>query len=419
MEHLKNENLVKDLSEKTSLTKEALRCQLESIVYSLPETYSKLIDEAFEKKRVPKEYMLSAILFSVSSAVGSTFYTYIDNYKNYANSYFLVVGSRGDAKSEALKLATKPLIHFDNKSFKTYEEEVITNPDFKRKQVLLQKASVEKAYSVLHDNSLGIGIRLDEVRSTFENIKNPNSRDGSEWQTLLLSAFTNDTLDYATKTSGMFRVENSYITFFGGIQTQLLNSFFDDKLIYSGLTDRFLLTPNITSNRRISRELIDHNVIGQFNETIKSLLDYRSDFYDADQEVDAKRIFYNDEAKELFFKYSQELADLKYSSAPPLREYYAKISIYLHKLTLLCYLLKSSAKRAYESQITLEDLQLAWKLLEFYVNCFKSCLSKQGVSKIDLQQLVSYAKSNNAMQKSVIDISGYSKAQVSKVWNKI
>ncbi|QSS97816.1 DUF3987 domain-containing protein [Psychroflexus sp. ALD_RP9] len=419
MEHLKIKRLTEDLSEKTGHTKEALTSQLESIIDSLPDTYSNLINEAFDKKRVPKEYMLSAILFSVSSAAGCTFYTYQNNYENYANAYFLVVGSRGDAKSEALKLATKPIMDFDNKSFDTFQNDLQQNQDVKQKQVLLQKASIEKAYTIMDYNSSGIGIRLDEVRSTFEKIKNPNSRDGLEWERVLLSAFSNDTLSYTTKTSGVYRIKNSYVTFFGGIQNQLLNSFFDRSLINSGLTDRFLLTPNITSNKHISRELIDHQVIDRFNKTINSLLNYRSDFEDNNQEVDATRVYYSDDADDLFFEYSQKLLDLKYQSTSPLSEYYAKMMIYLHKLALLCYLLKSSSIRTYEQHITVEDFQLAKKLLSFYINCFKSCVKSNAYSEIDLKKLISYAKKNNATQKSVVEISGYSKSQVSKVWSKI
>ena len=64
--------------------KEKSLSMLNDILNLLPKEYWNIIDQAFIHKRVPKEYLLSSILFSISTSIGLTFYIEELGYKNYA-----------------------------------------------------------------------------------------------------------------------------------------------------------------------------------------------------------------------------------------------------------------------------------------------------------------------------------------------
>ncbi|MAL59859.1 MAG: hypothetical protein CMC14_07425, partial [Flavobacteriaceae bacterium] len=68
------ETIEADLDLLTQDNPKKLKDRLSLILQLLPKQYSDLIEEAFTYKRVPKEYLLSSILFAVSSSIGRTFY---------------------------------------------------------------------------------------------------------------------------------------------------------------------------------------------------------------------------------------------------------------------------------------------------------------------------------------------------------
>jgi hypothetical protein len=79
------ENKLKEL---TKTNKQEALENLETVISKLPISLSALIDNAFKYKRIPKEYLLSSILFTFSSATGRTFFIDVLGYKNYTNLYF-------------------------------------------------------------------------------------------------------------------------------------------------------------------------------------------------------------------------------------------------------------------------------------------------------------------------------------------
>jgi len=143
--------------------------------------------------------------------------------------HFIIVGSRGDAKTEALKIANKPIVDFDNESYKVFNDsrkDDTENNEVPRKQILIQNATIEKAQLTHYHNLGGIGLFYDEIRALVQKMNNPNSRDGHDWEVLLLEAFTNGLLDISRKTTDTFRIAKTYLTMLGGIQHQFIPDLF-------------------------------------------------------------------------------------------------------------------------------------------------------------------------------------------------
>ena len=220
--------------------------KLNTILSELPKTYSEFIDQAFIYKRVPKEYLLSSILFTISSSIGLTFYINELGYKNYGNCYFTIIGSRGDTKSEAIKIATKPIKEIDDIYYDNYINDLknhIENESLpKRKQILIQNATIEAAHKAHAENPNSIGISNDEIFTLIEKMGNSNSRDGVPWRNFLLEGYTNGYVDISRKTTESFRIKETYPTLIGGLQFQFIPKLFANGNLESGFVDRLLFT---------------------------------------------------------------------------------------------------------------------------------------------------------------------------------
>jgi hypothetical protein len=204
----------------------------------------------------------------------------------------------------------------------------------------------------------------------------------------------------------------------GGIQHQFIPDLFSKGLVGSGLIDRLLFTNNITRNSIVSRKKIDDHILGRYGDTIQNLLEYKKQSEDPDEKVREHRIHYTQEAKDLLFDYTQKFEYEKMNAKSPLKEYYSKLIIYLHKLIIICFLMKHSEDRTFKSYIDKETVLLAVDLVEFYLLNFKTLISNHGTTEVDKSDIISLAKRNKASQKSAGEVLGLSKGQVSKLWNK-
>lgn len=415
------ENIENQLSKQTELCNENFDKRLNKIINQIPDIYKNLIDQGFKCKRVPREYLFSSILFAISTAIGKTFFTYELNYKNYANCYFVIVGSRGDAKTEALKLATKPIIDRDTESYETFSklrEDDTKENDVPRKQVLIQNATIEKAQFIHYQNLGGVGLFYDEIRAIVQKMNNPNSRDGHDWLILLLEAFTNGIIDVSRKTSDTFRISKGYLTMLGGVQHQFIPDLFSNALVGSGLTDRLLFTNLIRSNTTVIRERMDQAVLDDYSKAIENLLEYKMQSEHPEEEEREHRIFYTQEAQDLLFEFTQELENEKEKAKSPLKEYYSKQIIYLHKLSIICFLMKHAENSTFKSKIDRGTVLLAKEILDFYFLNFKKLVNNKISFEVNNEDIIRLAKKNEASQKSVAEVTRLSKGQVSKIWNK-
>jgi hypothetical protein len=398
-----------------------LRNQSDKIIENIPELFRHIIQEGFNCKRVPKEYSLSSILYTISSAIGKTFYTKELNYKNYANGYFIIVGSRGDAKTEALKIATKPIMDFDNESYELFDEQRgkdTENNEVPRKQILIQNATIEKAQLIHYQNSSGIGLCFDEIRAIIQKMNNVNSRDGHEWEVFLLEAFTNGIVDVSRKTTDTFRIKQAYLTMLGGIQHQFIPDLFSKSLVGSGLIDRLLFTTMITNNSTVTRDKIDEHKLKRYNIAIQNLLKYKKQSEEPEEEEPEIRLHYTPSAEKLLFKFTQQLETDKSNAESPLKEYYSKMLIYLHKLVIICFLMENCEEGTFKSKIEFGTVLQAKRLIDFYILNFKKIITMRNRIDINKKDVIKLAKANNASQKSVVDVLGISKGQVSKLWKR-
>ena len=413
------------LSDLTKSKSDNAILSLGKIIKLLPNEYSGLIEAAFKYKRIPKEYLLSSILFTFSTAIGRVFFIDVLGYKNYANLYFTIIGSRGDVKSEAIKTATNPLKKYDDKDYEQYlsDNKYLAKEDepIKRKQVLIQNASIEAAHQIHFENPNSIGICMDEIFGLVEKMGNSNSRDGVYWREFLLEGYTNGVVDVSRKTTTSFRIAETYPTLIGGLQNQFVKNLFANGNLESGFIDRLLFTTKLTENRKLMNVGIPDECILEYNHSIRNLLEYKRTSENPDEVRKQFQINFTEEAEEKLFNYVQKLINDQENAKPIIKEYMAKMQISIHKLCLLSYMMLNANEKTFRNELTSESVELAIALNDFYFLNFQMIIEGKMDAKekdITAEDIISIAKKNNASQKAVVEVTGLHKGTISKKWNK-
>ena len=418
------DNMLKEL---TLSGREKSKAQLIEIIEKIPNQYSDLIEQASIYKRIPKEYLLSSILFSVSTSMGLTFYIDVLGYRNYGNLYFTIVGSRGDTKSEALKLATKPLKIKDDKTYdkftgesKNFNSETDEEPI--RKQILLQNSTIESVHRTHKDNPNSVGVYVDEIYTLINKMGNPNSRDGVEWRTFLLQGYTNDYVDVGRVSTKSFRIKETYPTMLGGIQYEFVNKIFANGNLESGFVDRLLFTPKLSVKTNLVKGLISVDIIKNYNQSIKNILDYKTTSEMPEEKLKNFKIALTIEAEDRIFDYTQELIDRKEEAGKIIKEYIAKMQISIHKLSLVLHLMNISEDMDCTKKIDLKVVELAILVNEYFFNNFKIVLEenyRNPKNEVILDDVIELAIMNGAKQTSIMDVFNISKGTASKHFTKV
>jgi len=418
------EEISKELAKRTKPKKKEALEKLNDIISMVPSHLTSLIENAFKYKRIPKEYLLSSILFTFSAVTGRTFFIDALGYKNYANLYFAIIGSRGDIKSEAIKTATNLLTTSDNKDYEKYlsDNKYLNKDDqpIKRKQILIQKATIEAAYQVHFENPNSIGICLDEIFGLVEKMGNSNSRDGVYWREFLLEGYTNGVVDVSRKTTESFRIAETYPTLIGGLQNEFVKKLFANGNLESGFIDRLLFTTRLTKNKILMKERFPDECILEYNRSIKNLLEYKRTSEHPDEVRKQFQIHFTEEAEDKLFNYVQKLINDQEVAKPIIKEYLAKMQISIHKLCLISYMMLNANEKTFKTELTSESVELAIALNDFYFLNFQMIIEDKmdtKEKKITTQDVIALAKKNNASRKAVIEVTGVHKSTISRYWD--
>ncbi|MFE3866474.1 DUF3987 domain-containing protein [Flavobacterium sp. LS2P90] len=423
---LNNLKDIKDNIEGIVLSKrETSKKLLNEIIDSFPLQIKTLIEQNFEHKRIPKEYLFSSILFAFSNAGGLAYSLTSMNYTNYPNLFLVIIGSRGDTKSAPMDIATNPLNYYDNERYNEYrvacDQENDPNNKPIRKRLLIQNASIESMKYEHSKNPYSIGIYYDEFMYVFDKMSNSKSPDGADLRSFLLSCFNNGFIDISRRTTDNFRMEQTFVTLLGSVQTQFTSKLFANGNLESGLIDRILFTPKLTSNPKLSKVKINKSVLDSYNILINNLLSSRNETENF-SEVKSIELKLQQEAEQKIYDYTQKLIDLQEKSDEIIKAYLAKLMIYVHKLTLLVHLINNSQNSNFESSIEPKSVDIAIKICGFYFNNFQIILEencKSEEKKINVDDMIKMAMKNNGQQKDVVAITGLNKSTISRRWGDI
>ena len=412
-------NVVKDpVHQQVKTKKEEALDQLNTILEQLPSPYSNLINEAFLHNRVPKEYLLSAVLYASTIAIGKTIYTFELGYKNYANGYYIILGSRGDGKSQAINIAVKPITDKENEMSLNHEHAKKNKANDDDEPIRKRFQSLDSTPEALERdhfyNQRGIGCNYDEMHDIIGQMSDRNSTSGQKHKVILLKGFNNGTVDVSRKTSDSFRISKTYISLLGGLQKQFIPKLLSGGNLESGLVDRILFVNLLEDNYQLSKSDMKNETLEKYNLCINTIIEFSNEHKESEVFVN-----YSQDARNRLKNYVQDLLNEQKVAEGHIREYLSKLQIYIHKIAIQVHILNSSIASNFRDDIQLETVEMAIKINEFYKLNFQMMLGELDQPSINKEDIVRLGHKNGATQQEIASVVGHQVPYVSKMKSKL
>lgn len=321
------------------------------------------------------DFLACSMLSAASSAIGLTHQLKVKgSWMETVLMYMALVGRPGVNKSAPLELAYEPLYQKDAHLYDVYQKELnefknarnaenaenavnINRP--KRKQWIINDATLEAIAFTLSFNGRGIALVNDELAGWIKNFGRYNKGSDMEFW---LSNFSGKSLSINRKGDDSILISNPFINVAGTIQPGILNKLIDDSNFDNGFWDRILLVyPSITTIPQFKFEEPNEDYTNVYSSIIEKLISL--DFNDRKPNY----LSLSQGAKDLFKSWNQTKNDLVESSAnDKLASIYAKLEIYVFRFSLLYQLLFWACNELDKETVGFTAMQAAISTVEYF-----------------------------------------------------
>jgi len=315
--------------------------QIQHPINAFSESMQSTIYHYSEAKGYPTEFFITAFIGAASTALGRSVTLNTGNYTSIASVWCIILGQRGQVKSEPLTDAFKPIKKYQfeinehhNSQKQELDEYKAQNPKAKvaelpnAKKVVLSDTTPEKLVITLSENPKGCGIVYDELAGFVGRFNRYNS--GADEQ-MYLSLFNGDTIlrDRIGHGASAY-ARHSYLTIIGTTQPSVLREVFFSKT-GSGFFDRWIITqPDNIVKQYPNQFGINPVEELKYSAIITRLLNLEFD------DANYNQMSYTPESYKIAHEYQCKIIDIENDTDnDDLRGILAKIEIYIHKFSLL------------------------------------------------------------------------------------
>lgn len=241
--------------------------------------------EILTQKGLDRGFIGLSILTAFGSAIGNRFVsTTPDGFPVKSIFWSVFVGTSSGGKSITQNLVYKPLKDIDAKMIAESENDNNLN-----KRLVVGKGTHESLVKeILPDNPRGILRFEDEIRGWLESIGMYSKKRGAE-EADYLSMWDGSRLETNRSKRQTFYIEKPYICLTGSTQTVFLKSFFEESMLLSGFTYRFLFViPNKDEILSSKKVLVSTEARAAFDAAIEKIVrkeqcEYQIQLNDADE----------------------------------------------------------------------------------------------------------------------------------------
>ncbi len=288
-------------------------------LHVLPERLQKIIKAMVSDLGFPVEYISTSILMASSIAIGNTYKVKVKNGWSEAIMFYMaLVGKPGVNKSAPKEVAMSPLMKKDQQSFRDFsiaKAQFDVEMEKKKKDYpapqkprfckhLTQDFTIEALFSLMMNNSRGLGVVPDELATWFKNFNRYNSGKGSE-QELWLIIWSNNQISTDRKNSDPTLISSPFVTVFGTMQPSVFQELASNGRGANGFIDRilFVYPENLVKNPWSDSE-IDQSVLDEYEFFINQLTEI--DWNHDNGETKPNILTFSDEAKSALYAWQAE-----------------------------------------------------------------------------------------------------------------
>jgi len=334
--------------------------------------------------KFPIDYVGTAILTAVATAVGTTAKVRVkNNWFEYASIYSCVIGNAGANKTHPVNLMFKPIRELDkqrhddfvekfneyiaygnlSKAEKTEKTET-PKPEPILSKSLLTNFTPEVLNKRLAENIRGCTVISDEMPTFFESM---NQYSKGDQIGVYLSFWSNQptTIDRIGNPIPLF-ITNPYLSIIGGLQPRMLSSSFPIQKLNNGFFQRFLFAfPESNLKQPINDTENDEAIYNKYKYFIQNYIN-TSTVIEVDGKIESKVLNWTPEAKVFFYKWQSENCEIVNENPDSIKsEIASKYDNHFIRLSLLLQLMFDPKS----DNIEITAVKGAKALCEYYMNC--------------------------------------------------
>jgi len=356
------------------------------------------------------DYMGCSMLWLTSVIVGNSVEIEVKKGWNEISTIWLaVVGKAGLGKTPSINNVIFPLNKINNKQIQEYIKQsekfdIFNSLDKKEKektvevkkpiksQFIADDITIEALVDLHQESKNAVGVFKDELAGWFKDMN--KYREGSDLQ-FWLSTWSGKSVKLNRKTAKSSFVDKPLIPVLGGIQPNILHSFYTEENKDNGFVDRMLLTyPDLQvelyNEEEMSQELLDaynDNILALYEHFKNKVLQYNED------EIEPLTARFNQEAKEEWKRIFNNISNTQNSDDENeyMKSMLPKQKTYIPRFSLLLSVLNGFFNGNDNLlEITKEDVLKAEKLSHYFIAMAK----KIKVNSIEVNQMKSLISDN-------------------------
>lgn len=365
--------------------------KLEFPIDIFPENYVEYIKLCHVTLGSYIDYMGSSLLFTMSLLIGNAFKIEVKKgWIESASVWIALVGKAGVGKTPSISNVVNPIQKIKNKQVKEYikneakfqeyealdkKEKDLSEKVYKpaKTQFLVDDVTIEGLMDMHADRPAGIGVHKDELAGWILDMnKYKAGSDLQHW----LSSWSNQSISLNRKTASSSFIQKAFIPVLGGIQPDIISSFYTDENKANGFIDRLLISfPNITINNYVDDE-IDQSYLDWFEDSILNMHQKIQDLTQLDEEGDIEPhiAYFSPEAKTEWIRIFNKITEQQNSDAENeyMKSMLPKQKSYIPRFALILNMLNGFYNQVDNVlEITKKSVLDAEKLSDYFINMSK------------------------------------------------
>lgn len=321
------------------------------------------------------------------------------------NIWMVIVGKAGVGKTPSINNMVFPLQKVNSREIKSFikhkekydhymslskEEKLFSEHIVKpvKTQFIVNDITLEALVDLHEECKNGVAVLKDELAGWLKDMN--KYRQGSDLEHWL-SSWSGKEINLNRKTAKSSFVERAFIPVLGGIQPEILSSFYTDENKENGFIDRMLFSFPDLEHEDYSESELKQEVIQWYENYIVGLYDnIHSDViqYNTEREVEPRVCKWSPEAKKEWIRVFNEITAMQRSDEENeyMKSMLPKQKSYIPRFALLMNVIQGSLVDGYDlSVISKESMLSAEKLSKYFIAMAKKI-------KADNQQIAGARK---------------------------
>ena len=351
-----------------------------------PEMISHYIKECSRTLQNSIDYMGCALLWVGSLCIGNSIRIEVKKgWQEIATIWMAIVGGAGLGKSPSINSIIFPLEKINGEERRRYaklkkeydeyatltkkeKEQVVEVQEPKRTQFIVDDVTIEALINLHSHNQNGVGVFKDELAGWFKDMnKYKEGSDKEQW----LSSWSGKGIAVDRITRQSDYIAKPILPVLGGIQPNVLASFFTDENMDNGFLDRMLFTfPDLEVENYVDDEIDPYTIkyfdefIVMFFKELKKIVVY-NDFGDIQPLI----AHFTPEAKKEWKRIFNEITAKQNSdnTTEIIKSMLAKQKSYIPRFALICNTFEALYFGYEMLKITKESVLKAEKLSHYFI----------------------------------------------------